>query len=175
MSTIVSSSVSSSSQEKDKLFLYCKGSPEAMLKIFLEDTVPKNYDEILREYTSQGYRVLAIGHRKVDNPKLGRLELEKDLVFDGFEVFENSLKPQTKGAIKELLDAELPCIMITGDNPLTGSSMAYKCGIADKRKKMFIFDYDSKIKKVICDNFKYEPTAQDMDESLNLQTEIFPD
>jgi magnesium-transporting ATPase (P-type) len=31
--------------------------------------------------------------------------------------------------------------MITGDNPLTGSNIGYKCKIADKSKKMIICDY----------------------------------
>jgi magnesium-transporting ATPase (P-type) len=31
--------------------------------------------------------------------------------------------------------------MITGDNPLTGSNIGYKCSIADRSKKMIICDY----------------------------------
>lgn len=31
--------------------------------------------------------------------------------------------------------------MITGDNPLTGSNIAYKCEIAHLNKKMLICDY----------------------------------
>jgi magnesium-transporting ATPase (P-type) len=34
--------------------------------------------------------------------------------------------------------------MITGDNPLTGSNIGYKCYIADKNKKMIICDYQNK-------------------------------
>jgi magnesium-transporting ATPase (P-type) len=39
---------------------------------------------------------------QLNNP---RAELEKDLVFEGFEVFENRLKLETKGAIAELRDS----------------------------------------------------------------------
>jgi magnesium-transporting ATPase (P-type) len=34
-----------------------------MANIFDNKTVPINYNKILNKYTSQGYRVLAIGHR----------------------------------------------------------------------------------------------------------------
>ena len=34
--------------------------------------------------------------------------------------------------------------MITGDNPLTGSNIGYKSGIADIKKKMLICDYQDK-------------------------------
>jgi magnesium-transporting ATPase (P-type) len=35
--------------------------------------------------------------------------------------------------------------MITGDNPLTGSNIGYKCNIADKSKKMLICDFQKDI------------------------------
>jgi magnesium-transporting ATPase (P-type) len=34
--------------------------------------------------------------------------------------------------------------MITGDNPLTGSNIGFKCGIADKSKGMLICDFRDK-------------------------------
>lgn len=60
-----------------------------MIDIFKPDTIPANYNEVLKQYTSQGYRVLAIGCRQVDENalNLSRLELEKDITFEGFEVF----------------------------------------------------------------------------------------
>lgn len=35
--------------------------------------------------------------------------------------------------------------MITGDNPLTGSNIAYKCEIAHLNKKMMICDFKNDI------------------------------
>lgn len=48
-----------------------------MIDIFKPETIPANYTEILKQYTSQGYRVLAIGCRQVDESalNLSRLEL----------------------------------------------------------------------------------------------------
>lgn len=66
---------------------------------------------------------------------------ETGLVFNGFEVFENKLKPETKGAIRELKGAKIGVVMITGDNALTGSNIGYKCGISHRNQGMIICDY----------------------------------
>ena len=38
-------------------------------------------------------------------------------------------------------DAKIGVVMITGDNPLTGANIGYKCGISFKDKGMIICDY----------------------------------
>ena len=51
--------------------------------------VPNNYDEILEEYTRQGFRVIALAHRTVEIrsihklQKVQREELEHELTFLG--------------------------------------------------------------------------------------------
>lgn len=37
-----------------------------MLKIMNDKSVPMNYKAILKEYASSGFRILAIGHRKIE-------------------------------------------------------------------------------------------------------------
>jgi len=56
-------------------------------------------------------------------------------------VFENKLKPETTAAIRELKEAQIGVVMITGDNSLTGSNIGYKCGISYKDRGMLIVDY----------------------------------
>lgn len=46
-------------------YAYAKGSPEIMVTIMDKKTVPDNYSEVLKEYTSNGFRVLAIASKKV--------------------------------------------------------------------------------------------------------------
>jgi cation-transporting ATPase 13A3/4/5 len=63
-----------------------------------KSSVPNNYNNILREYASHGFRVLAIGSKSVSEAEIkewGREQMEENLVFNGFEVFENPLKPET--------------------------------------------------------------------------------
>ena len=129
---------------EDDYYLYIKGSPEIMTNIYDPSTVPKNYHQMLKKYTCMGFRVLAIGHRLVKEKevKLERLELEKDIVFDGFEIFENRLKPETKAALMELREAQIPFVMITGDNALTASSIGFECHIFDETKKAYICHWE---------------------------------
>lgn len=95
----------------------------------------------MKEYASQGFRVLTIASKNIEESDLGsitRVKTESELVFNGFLVFENKLKPETKGAIVMLKTAEIGCVMITGDSTLTGSNISYKCGISDNKKGMII-------------------------------------
>lgn len=138
------SAIGKSTTTADDFYLYIKGSPEMMLEIFKKSTLPSNYGQVLKQYASQGFRVLAIGSKKIEANAINspRLDLEKEINFEGFEVFENRLKPETKGAIKNLVESELPCVMITGDNALTGSNMACQCGISDPTKITLICNYN---------------------------------
>jgi len=50
-----------------------------------------------------------------------------------------------------LKSAKIGCVMITGDNTLTGSNISYKCSISDKNKGLIIVDFVNK--KLIEENF----------------------
>lgn len=84
--------------------------------------VPKNLSSVLQEYTEQGYRVIALGYRVLDEvdyvqvQKMNRNEIEKDFEFGGLIVLENRLKPQTKGVINVLKSARIKVVMVTGKN-----------------------------------------------------------
>ena len=71
-----------------------------------------------------------------------REEGENNLDFDGFEVFENKLKPETVGAIRELRDAAITVVIITGDNALTGANIGFKSGVIDRNLNAMIIDMD---------------------------------
>lgn len=49
-----------------KCRVYAKGSPEAMLTAMNPSSVPKNYQEVLKEYASHGFRVLAIASKSLE-------------------------------------------------------------------------------------------------------------
>ena len=48
-----------------ELYAYAKGSPEMMATIMEKGSIPSNYNEVLKEYTSNGFRVLAIGSKRI--------------------------------------------------------------------------------------------------------------
>lgn len=113
--------------------LYCKGSPEMIVSLSDPNTVPKGLTETLHDYTSKGYRVIAMGQRRLPRAtnlqKLAREDAERDLRFLGIIILENRLKPQTAPVIAELTAARFKIVMITGDNIQTASSVARESGI----------------------------------------------
>lgn len=67
--------------------VYAKGSPEIMTTIMQASSIPKNYSEILKQYASHGFRVLAIGSKQISEGEIKnitRATAEKDLIFNGF-------------------------------------------------------------------------------------------
>jgi cation-transporting P-type ATPase 13A2 len=67
-----------------------KGSPEMMLTIMKKNSIPRNYNDILKEYASHGFRVLAIASKPITEEELrtfSRDDMETGLIFNGFEVF----------------------------------------------------------------------------------------
>ncbi|XP_058818679.1 endoplasmic reticulum transmembrane helix translocase [Topomyia yanbarensis] len=105
-----------------------KGAPEVIMKML--KTIPENYEETYLEYSRRGARVLALGYksfRTLDNAttrELKRADVEKDLEFAGFIIISCPLKPDSKYAIKEIIQASHKVMMITGDNPLTACHVA---------------------------------------------------
>jgi len=70
-----------------------------------------------------------------------REEIECDLEFLGFIVFENPLKPGTKKTIEALNDANIRSLMCTGDNILTGISVAKECSMLSKDAQVKILKF----------------------------------
>lgn len=127
---------------------YCKGAPEMLLNFIDKSTLPTDFHEVLEHYTQNGFRVIAMAHREINVklPKLHKIkreELEVDLKFLGFIVFENMLKPETKPSIKELLDADIRCVMITGDNLLTAISVARDCDLLRPEESVITINCDN--------------------------------
>ncbi|KAG8225089.1 hypothetical protein J437_LFUL000068 [Ladona fulva] len=116
--------------------VFCKGSPEMILSLSKPESVPPDFGSVLHEYTRQGYRVLAIGGKRVSSrvsyakvQRWSREDAENSLTLLGLIVMENRLKPETSGIIGMLRDACIRTIMVTGDNMLTALSVARDCGM----------------------------------------------
>ena len=69
---------------------------------------------------------------------MNRADVESNLDFIGFVIFENKLKPTTTGVLKELLKANIASVMVTGDNILTAISVARECGLLDRQAHCFV-------------------------------------
>ena len=82
--------------------------------------VPADFDELLREYAHRGFRVIAMARRRLENiswlklMRMKRDDIENNLDFLGFIVFENKLKPGSSPVIQHLRKANIRQIMCTG-------------------------------------------------------------
>lgn len=106
-STLQRMSVITRSLTDSRYRVFCKGSPEKIKELSLPHTVPDNFHEILTSYTQNGLRVLGLAckiaedmsYEKVKSKQ--REEFEKNLVFCGFLIMENTIKEETYGVIKD--------------------------------------------------------------------------
>nr|XP_017820271.3 probable cation-transporting ATPase 13A5 isoform X2 [Callithrix jacchus] len=115
---------------EDHFHIYMKGAPEMVARFCRTETVPKNFPQELRNYTVQGFRVIAFAHKALKMGNLSEVEhitrekVESELTFLGLLIMENRLKKETKPVLKELSEACIRTVMITGDNLETAITIA---------------------------------------------------
>ncbi|XP_038301816.1 probable cation-transporting ATPase 13A5 isoform X2 [Canis lupus familiaris] len=115
---------------EDHFHVYVKGAPEMLAKFCKSETVPKDFPQKLRSYTIQGFRVIALAHKALKIEKLSEVQnlarekVESELTFLGLLIMENRLKKETKLVLKELSEAHIRMVMITGDNLQTAITVA---------------------------------------------------
>ncbi len=160
--------------------VYTKGSPESIKEICREDTIPPNYKRILSNYAIQGFRVLAFSMKMVKmdymlSQTVERKELECNMIFLGLLIVQNKLKPQTKSSLETLKQARLRMIMSTGDNLLTGISVAKESGLINPDLPIFLVEINEENKLVWnpVDTFLEDDQMQQILNKFNNYSGIF--
>lgn len=110
-------------------FLFAKGAPDTVGKVLAKK--PKNYHEHYKKYGIQGFRVLTVAYKQLDEFTGKRALDEKNLEFLGFLIFANKLKDESFEVIRQLKEAGIGTKMCTGDNILTAISVAKECGMIE--------------------------------------------
>lgn len=133
---------------EDSFEFYTKGAPEVIKEHCRSETLPQDFDDLLGYYARHGQRVVACAYRRVPEEidelmRIPRSQIERELHFLGFIVFENKLKDVSPIAISELKAANIRSVMVTGDNVLTAVNVARKCGIVSDDCKVFFPVNDS--------------------------------
>uniref|UniRef100_A0A673YKD8 ATPase 13A3 n=1 Tax=Salmo trutta TaxID=8032 RepID=A0A673YKD8_SALTR len=126
---------------------YLKGAPEVVASLCKKDTVPEDFAEVLEDYTKQGFRVIALAHRRLESKltwhkvqNVNRDQMEANMEFLGLIIMQNKLKAETSGVLQDLHRAHIRTVMVTGDNMLTAISVARDCGMIPPQDQVIIAD-----------------------------------
>jgi cation-transporting ATPase 13A1 len=127
-----SSTSSSGPKSKSALYIFTKGAPEVIQDRLA--SVPASYTKAYVYHMCRGKRVLALACRKIstgvsDVLKESRENIERDLIFVGFLVYDCDLKIDSKSVIKELKGANHKLAMITGDSVYTAIDVSRRLGM----------------------------------------------
>ena len=114
---------------------FYKGAPEKFLPVATRaldedgNEVELNFDEInekINALASKAMRVLAFGY---SNSQMTENTINDDVVLIGFVANRDDVRPEAKMAIKEVIDAGIQVVMITGDRLETAVSIAEDAGL----------------------------------------------
>ena len=120
-------------KQLDQLTLICKGAPEEILKACVQEkdfvaTAVKQYEEL----STQGYRVLAIAIKKVNDGEKFTKQDEMELSFEGFVAFLDPPKEDANEVIRALALIGVEVKIITGDNQLVTQKICKEIGLPIK-------------------------------------------
>ncbi|CAG0881036.1 unnamed protein product, partial [Darwinula stevensoni] len=128
---------------KDHMDFFCKGAPEKIASLCHPQS--RGFWERVREYTVQGFRVLAFAWKPLGKKfswhqaqRIKRETLEHELSLLGLLIMRNTLKPQTTPVIQELYAANIHSVMVTGDDILTAVSVAHECKMIKPNSQVIV-------------------------------------
>jgi len=124
------------------LVAFVKGSGESLQKLCSAESLPSDYDSVVRESAKSGTYQISIACKPIpqatDLNSISRDEVEKDLLFVGVLNFKNILREETPEVIRHLEAGEVQCIMVTGDSVLTGIRIAKESGMIKQGFKVLL-------------------------------------
>ncbi len=123
-----------------ELKLICKGAPESVNEQCncvvvgghvqsLDDSLRLKLKKRYEQLSSEGYRVLTVAYRKVDEKESFSKSDEKDLVFAGYTAFLDPPKHSVKAVLADLKSAGVGLKILTGDSELVTKKICDELGI----------------------------------------------
>lgn len=115
--------------------VFYKGAPEKFLAVAKKgldaegnvvDLFPDVVNEKINEYASRAMRVLAFGY---SNSPFKQDTINDDVVLIGFVAIRDDVRPEAKDAIREVQEAGIQIVMITGDRLETAVAIAKDAGL----------------------------------------------
>ena len=131
------------SKDKQEFIVSAKGSPEAILELC--DETKEEHREIIKkveEMSDRGLRVLGAARASFLGEVLPSDQHNFKFEFVGLLGFVDPIRDTAQEAVKEVYDAGMRVIMITGDYPGTAQFIAQKIGIKNPEKYLTGEDLD---------------------------------
>ena len=89
----------------------------------------KKIEEVNRNFSMDGLRVLAIAYKKINENQTIDVEFERDLIFVGLMAMMDPPRKESKAAVESCIKAGIKPVMITGDHKITATAIAKQIGI----------------------------------------------
>jgi len=147
-----------------KIYVFAKGSVEAIQKICHESTMPYDINEVSAASSRKGIYQIAFAMSEISKElieqfsshkvsmaqadvkdikddylaRLPRENIEKNLTFIGFIDFINTMKEETPSVLKALEEGDIRTIMLTGDSVLTGIHIAKEGGMIAQEAQVIL-------------------------------------
>lgn len=135
---------------EEKYFATFKGSPTSIRELCKFESLPADFDDVVRREGRAGGYLLAMAVREVTDlvlphGSLAGLDLatSSSATFTGWLVFSSALKPGAQESISELAAAEIKSVIVTGDSAWTAVAVARTSGIIDKLRRCVVVDCEN--------------------------------
>ncbi|MGE7090695.1 cation-translocating P-type ATPase [Lysinibacillus sp. NPDC048646] len=89
----------------------------------------KKIEEVNRDFSMNGLRVLAIAYKEVKPYQTINVEAERNLIFVGLMAMMDPPRKESKAAVESCIKAGIKPVMITGDHKITATAIAKQIGI----------------------------------------------
>ena len=130
-------------EQEEKRLMICKGAPEEIARVCTQvelendifDSTHEKENKIEDDYhklSSQGFRVLGVSYRRVEEKPTYSVKDERDMIFLGFIAFMDPPKKSSKESIALLKKSGIELKILTGDNELVTRKVCEQLGFEIK-------------------------------------------
>lgn len=133
-------------KQDGKYYLYTKGAPDVLIDkcsgVLIEDKVEQtekaktDFLAMVDAYAEEALRTLAVAQRELSEEQAlsgSTDELEKDFILTGVAGIIDPPRQEVKESVRQLHEANINVVMITGDHEKTARAIAYDLGIVDSK------------------------------------------
>jgi Ca2+-transporting ATPase len=143
----VTKTVTVLAKEKQNTFVFVRGAPEMLLSKSKHTEKEKQHLFALYDsWAKEGLRVIACAVKPEGHKNINRIHAENNVTIVGFLGLYDPPRPESKHAVAMAKKAGIHVVMVTGDNPVTASSIAQDIGLLEENDDIILADTLAKAK-----------------------------